>query len=110
MHHLITFLSHSSGETEALIFSLALLACWNIENIAGLAANYRKWNHAILNAKFVVTGILPQFIMSLFFVKTIQWTSLHDFGILYHLPYMKLPFILFIASFTLLDLGEYIYQ
>jgi len=110
MHHLITFLSHSSGETEALIFSLALLACWNIENIAGLAMNYRKWNHAILNAKFVVTGIFPQFVMGLFFVKTIQWTSSHHFGILYHLPYMKYSFILFIASFILLDLGEYIYH
>jgi len=110
MHHLITFFSHSSGETEALIFSGLLLVCWNIENLAGLGADYRKWNHAFLNAKFIVTGTIPQFIMGIFFVKTMQWTGLYRFGLLYHLPYMKHPFVLFIVSFILLDFGEYVYH
>lgn len=110
MKHLITFFSHSSSQTEALIFATILLACWNIENLAGLAVGYRKWNHAFLNAKFVLTGIIPQFVMGLVFVKTMQWTSAYHFGILYHLPYGKHPFVLFMVSFMLLDLGEYIYH
>ena len=56
----------------ALIFSIVLFACWNIENLAGFAVDYRKWNHAFVNARFVVCGILPQFVMGLFFVKTMQ--------------------------------------
>ena len=80
MNHLITFLLHTSSETQAFIFATVLFACWNIENLAGLAVGYRKWNHAFLNAKFVLTGIVPQFVMSLFFVKTMQWTGAHHFG------------------------------
>ena len=110
MNHLITFLSHTSNETQAFIFATVLFVCWNIENLAGLVADYRKWNHAFLNAKFVLTGIIPQFVMSLFFVKTMQWTSIHHFGLLYHLPYMNYPFVLFIVSFIILDFGEYIYH
>jgi sterol desaturase/sphingolipid hydroxylase (fatty acid hydroxylase superfamily) len=110
MHHLITLIFHSSDETEVLIFSTVLLACWNIENLAGLTVDYRKWSHAFVNAKFVLTGILPQFIMGVLFVKSMQWTSGHHFGILYLLPYMKHPILQFILSFILLDLGEYIYH
>ena len=110
MNHLFNFLSHSSSETEGLVFSTVLFVCWNIENLAALAVDYRKWNHAFLNAKFVLIGIIPQFVMSLFFVKTMLWTGTHNFGLLYHLPYMQYPFVLFIASFILLDLGEYIYH
>ena len=110
MNHFVTFLFHSSGETEALIFSTVLFACWNIENLAGLVVGYGKWKHAFLNAKFVLTGIAPQFVMSLLFVKTMRWTIVHHFGILNHLPYMKHPFVLFMVSFILLDFGEYIYH
>ena len=110
MNHFIKFLFHTSSETQALLFATILFVCWNIENLAGFAANYRKWNHAFLNAKFILTGAIPQFIMSLLFVKVMQWTVLHQFGILYNLPYMKHPLVLFIASFILLDFGEYIYH
>src|SRR5665647_329859 len=110
MNHFIKFLFHTSSETQALLFATILFVCWNIENLAGLAANYKKWNHAFLNAKFILTGAIPQFIMSLLFVKVMQWTMLHQFGILYHLPYMKHPLVLFIASFFLLDFGEYVYH
>lgn len=108
----INFLLQSSEKTQVIIFSIMLVAGWNIENIAGLAMNYKKWNHALLNSKFILTGVLPQFFMSLLFVKTMQWTSLHHFGILYHLPYMDMdhPLVLFLASFILLDFGEYVYH
>jgi sterol desaturase/sphingolipid hydroxylase (fatty acid hydroxylase superfamily) len=89
---------------------MVIFLCWNIENLAGLAVDYKKWNHAFVNAKFVVTGIIPQFLMGFFFVKTMQWTGGHHFGLLYHLPYMKHPLALFTASFILLDFGEYIYH
>ncbi|KAA9038553.1 sterol desaturase family protein [Ginsengibacter hankyongi] len=110
MHHLITFLSHSSDETEALTFSLALLVCWNIERMAGLAVNYTKLKHAFLNAQFILTGLIPQFVTGYFFVKAIRWTTMHNFGILHHLPYVQHPVILFLMSFVFLDLGEYIYH
>ena len=110
MPHLVSFLSHSSPLTEAIIFSLIFFACWNIENIAGLLGDYRKWNHAFLNSKFIITGLPPQIGMGVLFVTTISWTTNNHFGILHHLPYMHHPLILFLMSFILLDLGEYIYH
>jgi len=110
MTHIISFFFRNPDEAEALIFSIVLLACWNIENLAGIIVNYGKWNHAFVNAKFVLTGILPQFVMGIFFAKTMQWTVAHHFGILYHLLYMNHPVVLFIQCFILLDLGEYIYH
>jgi len=110
MDHIIHFLTNSSDGAEALIFASVLFFCWNIENIAGIALNYKKWKHAFVNVQFILTGALPQFLMGLLIVKTMQWTGAHHFGVLYHLPYIKNGFVLFIASFILLDLGEYIYH
>ncbi|MEO7120445.1 MAG: sterol desaturase family protein [Ginsengibacter sp.] len=110
MHSLIHFFSHSTGRSEAIIFAAALVICWNIETFAGLAAGYKKWNHAFLNSHFILTGILPQFLMGYLLVRTMHWTSNHHFGMLYFLPYMKNKIILFITSFIVLDFGEYIYH
>lgn len=110
MHNLLNFLSHSSEEIQALLFSGILLVCWNIENVAGLSMGYKKWNHAGLNAKFVITNIPLQFLLGFAFAKVILYTTNHHFGLLYNLPIKKNNLLLFIASFILLDLGEYIYH
>ena len=110
MDRLINFLSHASAETQVLVFSITLLLCWNIENIAGLTSNYRKWNHSFLNVKFIFTNIPLQFILGIFFAKTLLWTSTHHFGIIYNIPFLTNHLWVFIASFVLLDLGEYLYH
>lgn len=110
MHATFHFFTPGPGESEAILFTLLLLACWNLENLAAPAVNYRRWHHAFLNAHFIVTGILPQAVMGYLLVKTMQWTTAHHFGLLYHLSCSGHPFILFIASFLLLDLGEYLYH
>ena len=48
--------------------------------------------------------------MGWLFVKTMQWTGHHHFGLLYHLPGFKNAIPLFLVSFILLDFGEYIYH
>ena len=103
-------LTHSSSETEIIVFALLLIICWNIENLAGFAISYKKWDHAYLNGKFILIGLIPQFITGLLFVKIMQWTVSHHFGILYHIPLMNHPLLLFITSFVLLDFGEYVYH
>jgi Sterol desaturase len=110
MNHFIQFISHTSAETEVIFFSATLFLCWNIENIAGLTSDYRKWNHASLNSKFIISNIPFQFLLGFAFAKTIQYTGIHHFGILYHLNYKPGPLLLFIFTFILLDLGEFIYH
>ena len=110
MPNLISLLSHGSSEAQIFIFSATLFLCWNLEGIAGLTVGYKKWDHAYLNAKFVITNLPLQFLLGFTFAKVIQWTGIHHFGLIYHLPFMKNYFLLFIITFLFLDLGEYVYH
>ena len=110
MHHWIYFIDNHSDSVQIILFASVLFLCWNIENIAGLALGYNKWKHAFLNARFILTNLPGQFLLGLAFVKVILWTGVHHFGLLYHLPFMRHYFVLFLASFILLDFGEYVYH
>ena len=110
MNQLVNFLSHTSAPVQIILFTGMLFICWNIENIAGLTMNYRKWNHAFLNAGFIFSNIPIQFLLGLAFAYTMQWTQVHHFGFLNHLPFMNNNWILFLTSFIFLDFGEYVYH
>ncbi len=107
---LINFLDHHSESVELIIFASVLFLCWNIENLAALTLNYKKWNHAFINARFILTNIPNTFLFSILFAKTMQWTMHHHFGVVYTFHPFVHPVISFICSFLLLDFGEYIYH
>src|SRR5258708_2187872 len=109
MHHFLSLLTHASSKTEVIVFSITLFLCWNLESIAGLTMLYKKWDHAFLNSKFILTNLPIQILLGFVFTKTIQWTSLHHFGIIYHLPFRKNNFLQFLFAFLFLDFGEYVY-
>jgi len=104
------FMLRNNSLLQLTVFATLLLICWNIENIAGLGLNYKKWRHAALNAKFIFINFIPEGIMGIMFIKVIGWTGVNHFGLLYHLPYMHHALPNFIMTFILLDLGEYIYH
>ena len=110
MHHLLNLISNSSEEIQAILFSAILFLCWNIENIAGITFGYKKWPHASLNGKFVLTNMPLQFLLGFAYAKVLLYTSNHHFGLLFHLPHLNNKLVLFIASFILLDFGEFIYH
>jgi sterol desaturase/sphingolipid hydroxylase (fatty acid hydroxylase superfamily) len=110
MDKLIHFVTHSSQQIQLVLFVSIFLICWNIENIAGLTSGYRKWKHTFLNMPFIFTSIPSQFILGVAFVKTIEWTGVHHFGLNNVLPGLKNNLLLFIVSFLMLDFGEYIYH
>jgi sterol desaturase/sphingolipid hydroxylase (fatty acid hydroxylase superfamily) len=109
MNHFTDFISRYGDETQLFLFSGLLFIAWNIENAFGILFNYKKWRHAFRNALFIFTNIPGQLLLGLLFGKTIQWTGAAHFGLLYFLP-LKNPFLLFLASFVLLDFGEYVYH
>lgn len=104
------FLTSHGPQTQLLLFVAVFFISWNIENIAGIISNYRKWKHAFVNAPFIFTSIPGQIILGLAFVKTIEWTGEHHFGVLYFLPDGKASIVLFLATFIFLDFGEYVYH
>lgn len=92
------------------VFAGLFFIGWNIENIAGVLFNYKKWKHAFINAPFILINIPGQLLLGLAFIKTIEWTTQHQFGLLHHLPVSRNSFLLFLASFVFLDFGEYVYH
>jgi len=106
----INFLDHNSQTVELIIFASVLFLCWNIENLTALTLNYKKWKHAFINARFILTNLPNALLFSILFAKTMQWTMHHHFGIIYSFHPFVHPVISFICSFLLLDFGEYIYH
>ncbi len=97
-------------QVQLFLFAGLFFLSWNIENIAGVLFNYKKWKHAFINAPFIFTNIPGQLLLGMAFAKTIEWTSLHHFGFLNYLPLKHSSFLIFITTFVFLDLGEYIYH
>lgn len=109
MNHFADFIVEHSTPIQLFLFVGLLFISWNIENAAGFVFNYKKWKHAFRNAGFIFTNLPGQFILGLIFIKVIHWTGVNHFGILFNLNIHN-SILLFICSFMLLDLGEYIYH
>ena len=111
MNHFTDFITKYGNQTQLFLFIGLLFIAWNIENAAGIIFNYKKWNHAMRNAMFIFTNMPGQLLLGLLFVKTIQWTGLHHFGLLYAFPFPSgNSFLLFVCTFIVLDFGEYMYH
>ena len=110
MNHFQEFITGYGPQSQLFLFFGLFIIAWNIENITGVLFNYKKWKHAFINAPFIFTSIPGQLLLGLAFVKTIEWTTRHQFGFLYHLPVGESPLLLFLATFVFLDFGEYVYH
>lgn len=109
MKNIFHFFFHTPDGLQLFMFSGLFLLCWNIENLIGLTTNYKKWKHATINSKFIISGIPVQFTLGIIIAKTVQWNGLHHFGIVNHVPF-KNPIVLLIITFLILDFGEFIYH
>ncbi len=110
MNNFEIFISSQGPQIQLLLFVGLFFAFWNIENIAGFIFTKKKWKHALLNAPFILSNIPGQLLLGLAFAKTIEWTTQHQFGFLYDLPFIRSSLVLFLIGFIALDLGEYIYH
>jgi sterol desaturase/sphingolipid hydroxylase (fatty acid hydroxylase superfamily) len=110
MNHLTQLINNYGPFLQLVIFVIVFFISWNIENIAGVIFNYKKWKHAFVNIPFGLTNMPGQLLLGIAFVKTIEWTTQHHFGFLYLLPKSVNPFLVFVVSFIFLDFGEYIYH
>lgn len=104
------FFSVYGPQIQVILFLGLFIIAWNIENIAGAVFHPKKWKHALINTPFILANIPGQLLLGLSFAKTIEWTTQHQFGFLYHLPIGKSSILLFVVSFAFFDLGEYVYH
>jgi sterol desaturase/sphingolipid hydroxylase (fatty acid hydroxylase superfamily) len=110
MNHLIDSITNASTTIQAILFLIVFSTLWNIEKLIGLTHDYRKWNHALVNGVFVLTGLPVQFLLASSFVRVLHWTSEHHFGVVNWIPGLKGTLPIFIVSILLLDFSEYIYH
>ena len=110
MNYIQQLITAHGSQAELVLFLGLFFTTWNFENIAGVILDYKKWKHAFINAPFIFTNIPGQLLMGLAFAKTMEWTTRHQFGFLYHLAVGKSSFLLFVITFIFLDLGEYVYH
>jgi len=110
MNHLIDSITNASTTIQAVLFLIVFSTLWNIEKLIGLTHDYRKWNHALVNGVFVLTGLPVQFLLASSFVKVLHWTAEHHFGVVNWIPGLKGTLPIFIISILLLDFSEYIYH
>jgi sterol desaturase/sphingolipid hydroxylase (fatty acid hydroxylase superfamily) len=110
MNYIQHFVSEHGHKLQLWVFLSLFIISWNIENIAGIASNYKKWKHAFVNAPFIFANIPGQVLLGLTFIRAIEWITRHQFGFLFRLPVSNSPVLLFFVSFVFLDFGEYVYH
>lgn len=109
MNHFLNFIIKYNNELQLLFFIGLIFFSWNVENALGIITNYKKWKHASKNVGFIFTNLPGQFILGLLIIKTIHWTGMNHFGLLYYFKIHN-SIMLFACSFIMLDFGEYIYH
>lgn len=110
MQSLIHYFSTAPDSHRVILLGIALVLFWNVENWFAFILNYKKWKHALVNATFIFPAMPIQFLLGIAVIKTLNWDAARHWGILNAIPHLTNPFLLFIASFILLDFFEYVYH
>ncbi|MFH6987531.1 sterol desaturase family protein [Flavobacterium collinsii] len=109
MNDIIAYFSTIPSSHRSLILMGGITFFWLIENTFPLFhLQYRKWQHARINFFLTFTTIVVNFVLAFILIKTANWTTENDFGLLQWLP--TLPLWLYtIIGLLLLDLiGAYL--
>ena len=104
------YISSHGDLIQLVLFVTLFFVSWNIEKFYGVLFKYKKWKHAFVNTPFVFTNFPGMLLLGVAFVEVIKWTSIHHFGLLYYFHIDKNSILLFLTTFILIDLGEYIYH
>lgn len=104
MQWLIQYFSHIPSSHRSAILVGGIMFFWLIEGTWPLFQfRYNKWKHAGINFFFTLTTILVNFPLAFILVKSSNWATDHQFGILHLIPELPL-WIQALAGLLLLDL------
>ena len=109
MNEIINYFSTIPSSHRAMILAGGIALFWLIESaVPFVRFRYNKWHHAAINIFFTITTIIVNFGLALVLLKTANWTTENNFGILNWLPDFN-PWLFAIAGLLLLDLiGAYL--
>lgn len=109
MQEIITYFETIPSSHRAIILVGGISFFWILEGIAPLVNfKYKKFKHAIPNLFFTLTTIIINFFLAFLLLKTSDWVTANNFGIINWLP--KIPLWLYVLlGVMLLDFfGAYL--
>lgn len=99
MNDIIHYFESIPSLHRALILAGGIAIFWLIESaIPFFKFQYNKWQHAGINIFFTITTILVNFALAFILLKTADYTTIKEFGILNWLPKMN------VITFTIVGL------
>lgn len=109
MNEIIHYFSTIPSSHRSLILVGGITLFWLTENAFPLFKfPYKKWHHASINLFFTATTIIINFTLAFILLKSADWTTANDFGILQRLPEMNI-WLYTLIGLLLLDLiGAYL--
>lgn len=109
MNEIVTYFTTIPSSHRSLILVGGIAFFWLLENSFPLFNfTYKKWHHAGINIFLTFTTIIVNFFLAFLLLKTTDWTTKNQFGILNWLPEMSL-WIYTLIGLLLLDLiGAYL--
>ena len=82
---------------------------WLLEGAVPLFKfNYKKWKHALPNLFFTLTTVIINFALAFLLLKTADWVSANNFGLINWLPEMPLWLYIILGVFFLDFFGAYL--
>lgn len=109
MNDIIHYFESIPSLHRALILAGGIAIFWLIESaIPFFKFQYNKWQHAGINIFFTITTIIVNFALAFILLKTADYTTIKEFGILNWLPKMN-PIAFTVVGILLLDfIGAYL--
>jgi sterol desaturase/sphingolipid hydroxylase (fatty acid hydroxylase superfamily) len=94
---------------RALILAGGIALFWLIESaVPFFKFQYNKWQHAVINIFFTITTIIINFALAFILLKTADYVTEKEFGILNWLPKMNVITFTIVGLFLLDFIGAYL--
>lgn len=109
MESIINYFQTIPSLHRSIILVGGITLFWLLEGILPLFRfKYKKWAHAIPNFVFTFTTVLINFSLAFLLLKTADWVSANDFGVINWLPEMPLWAYVIIGVLLLDFFGAYL--
>lgn len=109
MESIINYFQTIPSLHRSIILVGGITLFWLLEGILPLFKfKYKKWAHAIPNFVFTLTTVLINFSLAFLLLKTADWVSANDFGVINWLPEMPLWLYVLIGVLLLDFFGAYL--
>ncbi|WP_138994244.1 sterol desaturase family protein [Larkinella sp. C7] len=110
MFSITNYFAHVPDSHRIGLLLLTIGLFWHLENRQSWRLDFRRWRHALTNARFTLVDGLVQLLLGFALLRELDWIEFHNWGLVRQLPFANQPVVHFIAVFVVLDFLEYLYH